>query len=140
MSPMSLMPPSTFVVDMVHYSMALILGELEQKVMNIIWESDEPLKPAEVLDKMSCGLAYTTIMTILKRLSDKDLLEREKKGKVYFYKAKVKKQKFAKNKLSQLFNSVVNSYGDIAISQFVDSLKSRPEDLKLLKECLEESE
>jgi predicted transcriptional regulator len=54
--------------------MSVILGELEQKVMDIMWAREDSLKPAEVLESLNSDLAYTTVMTILKRLSDKGLL------------------------------------------------------------------
>jgi predicted transcriptional regulator len=115
-----------------------LLGELEQKVMNILWAAPKALKPAEVKLQLHCNLAYTTIMTVLKRLTDKKILKRTKMGKVYFYTPIVAKTAYAKNDLRSFFGNIINSYGDLAISQFVDSVKAKPEDLQMLKKYLED--
>ncbi len=117
-----------------------LLGELEQKVMNILWEAPRALKPAEVKQQLHCDLAYTTIMTVLKRLTDKKILKRTKKGKVYFYTPLVAKTTYAKKDLAIFFGNIINSYGELAISQFVDSVKEKPHDLQLLKKYLAEKD
>ncbi|KXK27246.1 MAG: Transcriptional regulator BlaI [candidate division WS6 bacterium OLB20] len=114
-----------------------MLGDLEQRIMNVIWESDRPLKPAEVLKRMECDLAYTTIMTVMKRLVDKDLLTRKKQGNVYYYSVATPKREYAKDNLGELFSSLVDSYGNLAISQFVETVRENPQDLKQLKEYLD---
>jgi len=62
------------------------LGELENKVMETVWE----LGKASVRDvlnniKSQKQLAYTTIMTVMSRLYDKDILTREFKNDAYIY-------------------------------------------------------
>lgn len=118
--------------------MSTLLGKLEQKTMDIIWESKGSLKPAEVKEKLGGNLAYTTVMTVLKRLCDKKLLTRYKSGNHYCYYAKQKKEDFAEDRLGNVFKNIMNSFGDLAISQFIDTIKSDPSDLKLLKKYLDE--
>lgn len=54
-------------------------GELEQRVMELLWASDAPRSVAEVHAAMSQEreLAYTTVMTVLDRLAKKGLAQRE---------------------------------------------------------------
>lgn len=52
-------------------------GELEAEVLAALWSAEEPLTPAEVRDRLPGDLAYTTVLTILRRLHDKELLTRE---------------------------------------------------------------
>jgi predicted transcriptional regulator len=113
-----------------------LLGPLEQQVMNVLWLSAHALKPLEVLHLMKGEYAYTTIMTILKRLTDKKLVCRELSGKVYLYSACQTKDEFVKNNLSGIYNCLRGSYGKLAISQFVDTLKTNQDDLELLKDYL----
>jgi len=113
-----------------------LLGSLEQKIMDILWQSPRPLKPAEVLDKLTGDYAYTTIMTELKRMADKKLLSRQLKGRVYFYAPLKSKKDFAQGCLCGLFGNLVGSYGDLAISQFVDAVKQNKDDLKVLRDYL----
>ena len=52
------------------------LGELERKVMEVLWESmASPLTGRQVADQLP-DRAYTTVLTILDRLRRKRLVER----------------------------------------------------------------
>ena len=116
-----------------------LLGELEQKIMLVLWESKTPLKPIQVKEKLRSQYAYTTVMTVLKRLTDKNLLKRKLKNKAYFYSPKRDKKLFVENRLGSFFDEVINNFGNLAISQFVDSVKKNQENLKLLKKYLKKN-
>ncbi len=95
-----------------------LLGGLEQKIMDVIWSSPEPLKPQEVLFKLEGDYAYTTIMTVLKRMADKKILHRQLKGKVYYYSSTTDKQTFACECLADLFDRLFDSYGQELVTSF----------------------
>jgi predicted transcriptional regulator len=95
-----------------------LLGGLEQKIMEVLWASSVPLKPAAVQAQMSEPYAYTTIMTVLKRMTDKKLVKRVLEGNVYTYVAAISKADFATSSLSDLFERIFHSYGDFARSAF----------------------
>ncbi|WKZ30900.1 MAG: BlaI/MecI/CopY family transcriptional regulator [Candidatus Dojkabacteria bacterium] len=116
----------------------VILGELEQKIMHVMWESKGSLKPSEVLERIGEGYAYTTIMTSLVRLSGKGLLKREKVGKAYKYSCAKSKESFLKKNLSKVFSTLFDDYGDLVISQFVDTLADDPESIRKLKKAIDE--
>lgn len=65
------------------------LGQLEAKVMDVLWESAAPLRVRDVLDRLESPrpLAYTTIMTVLDNLHDKGYVRRTKAGRAYRYTA-----------------------------------------------------
>lgn len=65
----------------------LAMGELEARVMDVLWDQDDWLTPGEVNAALETDppLAYTTVMTILVRLHDKGLVEREKVGRAWTY-------------------------------------------------------
>lgn len=62
-------------------------GSLEQSVLAVLAEAGAALTPAEVRDRLGGDLAYTTVMTVMVRLADKDLLVRERSGRGYAYSA-----------------------------------------------------
>lgn len=107
--------------------------------MNILWQSDQPLKPAQVRAKLTGDYAYTTIMTVLKRMADKKLLERQLVGKCFYYSPVSNKNQFVQTNLKDIYGELVESYGSMAISQFVDVIKTNRQDLELLKEFLNRS-
>lgn len=65
----------------------LARGELERRVLEVLWTADGALTPREVHTALGAerSLAYTTVMTILVRLWQKGLLEREPLGRSYAY-------------------------------------------------------
>ena len=95
-----------------------LLGGLEQKIMDVLWESQVPLKPAQVKEKIDGSPAYTTIMTVLKRMADKKILSRKKIGNVFVYSPVSDKKTYACYCLDHLFEHVLNNYGSDAVVSF----------------------
>jgi len=63
------------------------LGELERVVMDCLWAADQPRSVRTVHGELSGSrdLAYTTVMTVLDRLSRKHLVSRTREGRAYLY-------------------------------------------------------
>ena len=55
--------------------------------MAALWAAGEPLTPKAVQSELGGELAYTTVMTALTRLYEKDVVSREKRGRAYAYTA-----------------------------------------------------
>lgn len=100
-----------------------MLGGLEQKVMEVLWSSHSPLKPSEVQSKLGKDHAYTTIMTVLKRMADKKIVKRELKNRVYYYQPAKNKCDFASESLDDLFERIIHSYGEHALTSFKKTAK-----------------
>ena len=119
-----------------------VLGELETQVMEIVWQAQEPLSVSDVVKVLSKkrNIAYTTIMTIMTRLTDKGLLKRTSSGKAYLYKPAYSKDTFLTRVSRQIIKNLVSSFGDTAIAHFAQELENIPLDkkqklLKILKEA-----
>lgn len=95
-----------------------LLGGLEQKIMEALWSSQKPQKPAEVLIKIGDNHAYTTIMTVLKRMVDKKLVKRHLRGNTYYYTALTDKTTFATECLDDLFARLFDAYGEDVVTSF----------------------
>lgn len=97
-------------------------GELENRVLEILWSHDQPMTPREVHDVLSSDrkLAYTTPMTILVRLWEKGVLVRERSGRAFAYHPLKGRDESAADRMSQ----VLATAGDhsVALSRFVQSL------------------
>lgn len=97
-------------------------GELEKRVLDVLWGADRPLTPRQVHDELSKSrkLAYTTTMTILVRLCKKGLLEREPAGRAFVYRPRVSRDQRAAERM----NDALTSAGDasLALTHFVESL------------------
>lgn len=62
-------------------------GELEQRILELLWAANGPQTVAEVHTEMckERELAYTTVMTVLARLAKKDMVRRELVGRAWSY-------------------------------------------------------
>src|SRR3989344_7987706 len=102
------------------------LGPLEQEIMGCLWKE----KNVSVSDVHKClqkkrKIAYTTIMTIMTRLTEKGFLTRKMKGKAYVYSPKKTIEQTAKGDIKKIVNSLVDQYGHGAVTAFTDELKKR---------------
>ena len=72
------------------------LGDLETEVMGVVWEK----RKATVQDVKEAlaprrSLAYTTVMTVMSRLAQKGILERQKEGRAFYYTPVASQEKVA---------------------------------------------
>lgn len=88
----------------------MICGILEIEIMNSIWSLQEENEDVNIsvsdvvdfLNKNNIERAYTTIKTVMDRLSSKDLLVRYKNGKKFFYRSTQDREEVAKDTLQQI--------------------------------------
>lgn len=116
------------------------ISELELEVMNIIWELDE-CSVREVLEKLakSRQLAYTTVATILQRLHEKGLVSRRADGISFIYSPKLSRESYSKNLAQSFISKFFNSFGDVGLASFAESIDNLPKKKKdYLLEFLEE--
>lgn len=116
------------------------LSELEQKVMNVIWECNEcSVRDVLLRFEKNHKLAYTTIATILQRLYDKGLVTRKHTKSGYAYSYKMSRKLYSRNIAKNFLKKFIDSFGDTAIASFAESIDQLPKEkrkylLKLLKE------
>lgn len=109
-----------------------VLGELETKVMETIWEKGKPISVSDVIRVLSKKrmIAYTTVMTIMTRLTEKGLLKRTSTGRAYVYKPVFSKDTFLTRVSRQIIKNLVSSFGYRAIAHFAEELENIPEEKK----------
>lgn len=110
------------------------LGELEAEIMEIVWELNEA-SVRQVLVKLrkKRKIAYTTVMTVMTRLCDKEVLRRTLNDKgAYIYTPAETKGEFFATASKKAINRLINEFGEVAIAQFVDIIETS--DLKDVEE------
>jgi len=60
-------------------------GELKRQVLEVLWDADGWLTPAEVGERLGADLAYTTVVTVLRRLHADGVVVRESGGRGHVY-------------------------------------------------------
>jgi predicted transcriptional regulator len=99
------------------------LGELEAEVLHALWSSGEPLSVREVLVKMQRrpALAYTTVLTVLDRLHDKELVAREKQGKAFLYRPRVSREAWLGEQAARVLTGTKEPPNQAVLMAFLDS-------------------
>ncbi len=102
-------------------------GELESATLAVLQAADHSLTPAEVLDRLGGGLAYTTVVTILSRLHAKGVLSRLRSGRAYSYAPVTDEPGLAARRM----RGVLDSEADRAavLARFVSELSAADEDV-----------
>ena len=102
------------------------LGELESEIMEVMWKLEEA-SVRDVVEKISQKrkIAYTTVMTVMSRLSDKKILKRcQDSGGAYIYCPTKSKKDFLSASSKKVINNLLSNYGEVAVSQFFDAVES----------------
>jgi predicted transcriptional regulator len=109
---------------------------LESEVMNAVWAAAKPVSVRDVLDALNARraepLAYTTVMTVMNRLTAKRALTRHRERRSYAYQAT------APDAAGIAVREVLRSHGDAAVAHFVDEARADPAVLRRLTSLLED--
>ncbi|WP_319458379.1 BlaI/MecI/CopY family transcriptional regulator [Micromonospora sp. RTP1Z1] len=102
-------------------------GGLEQQVLAALAGAPEPLTPAQVRDRLDGDLAYTTVMTVLARLTAKGVLTRVRTGRAYAYRPAGDEAELTARRMRRL----LDAGGDrtAVLTRFVGDLSADDEQL-----------
>jgi predicted transcriptional regulator len=117
-----------------------LLGELETAVMEHLWAGGEGEAKAvhKALGKRR-GITLNTIQSTLKRLYEKELLEREKVSHAHVYRPRVSREAFQTSALGSLVGQLMRGEASAMVSAFVDlAERAGPEHLARLEALVAE--
>lgn len=104
-----------------------VLGDLEVDIMEALWKIQRGnVKEIHKEVSQKRKVAITTVATVLDRLYEKGLVERElkkSKGLYYEYKPTVTKKQFEKTVVRSVFEGLFETFGDSAISYLMDHVR-----------------
>lgn len=97
------------------------LGLLERAVMEQVWDTGESTV-RDVLLALNAAAdrdrAYTTVMTIMRKLDRKGMLTRRREGKTDFYMAVIDREAYKQARARAEVSAVIREYGDLAYANF----------------------
>jgi predicted transcriptional regulator len=99
------------------------LHELEAEVMDAVWDSRRGESTVrEVMDALNRASrnprAYTTYMTIMRRLDGKGLLTRRREGKTDLYRPVHSREQYADLRAQAGVDALIEQYGEVALGHF----------------------
>jgi predicted transcriptional regulator len=113
------------------------LGELEARVMEVLWRRGEPTSVREVHGELARhrDLAYTTVMTVMDRLWRKRLLRRALRGRAFEYVPATSEAEYTAKLMHQLLRGTADRRS--ALAHFMRGMRKTDESdlLRLAREA-----
>ncbi len=104
-----------------------VLGRLESEVMEVVWRKDCEVCVRDVLDALTTqrDLAYTTVMTIMGRLTAKKLLIKRKVGNAFYFKPALTREEFTGQMVGGMIDDLLTDFSDAAMTHFVRRVEEK---------------
>lgn len=98
------------------------LHELETEVMEEVWGCRDETTVRIILEALNARSdkqrAYTTVMTIMRRLDEKGMLVRRREGKTDLYVPRMSREEYVEARADAEVQAVVEQYGETALVHF----------------------
>lgn len=115
------------------------LGPLEADIMQVVWQQQKVTVQDvyEILSKER-SIAYNTVMTVMTRLAQKGILNRQKDGRAFLYFPSTTKAEVAKGMLQYIIDKIFGGARAPVFSHLIEDTKLSEEELKYLEELVRE--
>src|ERR1043165_10246546 len=115
----------------------LSLGDRELDVMAVLWERGDGTV-TEVREKLPADLAYTTVLTILRKLEAKGLVRHKVEGKAHRYIPRVAQKNARRTVLGHLIDKLFDGSPEQLLAHLVDDHHLTPAQVKRMRDRLAE--
>jgi BlaI family penicillinase repressor len=116
---------------------SVTLANREAEIMDVLWEQG-PSTVAEVRQKLSVELAYTTVLTILRNLEAKGYVGHEAEGRAHRYFPRVKQQAARKSAIRHLAGKLFQGSADLLLTQLVADRRLSEDQVRRIRAILDE--
>jgi BlaI family transcriptional regulator, penicillinase repressor len=113
----------------------IALTNREADVIQVLWDHG-PSLVAEVRDRLTDDLAYTTVLTILRTLESKGYVNHEEEGRGYRYFPLVEQQAARRSALRHLKQKLFKGSAELLFTHLVSDQKLSPEQVKRMRKLL----
>jgi BlaI family penicillinase repressor len=112
-----------------------VLGDRELDVMSVLWELGSGTV-AEVRAQLPADLAYTTVLTILRNLEEKDFVSHRAEGRAHRYFPRVARQTARGTAVARLIDKLFHGSPDLLLAQLVADRDLSATELRRLRKQL----
>lgn len=97
------------------------LGELELAVLEHVWTAGpSDVKSVHEVVGTERDISHNTVQSTLKRLWEKDLLDRHKEGHAFVYSPKVDRKEITERRVEEVVEQLAGGEFDVALEAFVN--------------------
>ena len=111
-------------------------GELEGDVLGVLWAADAPMTPAEIHAALGQDLAYTTVATLVRILSDKDFLTQTNDERPFRYRPARSYEDVSRKLLGETLQRVFQGSRELLLVRLLEQRKLTARERSLLEEIL----
>jgi predicted transcriptional regulator len=116
--------------------MEIVLYDREVEVMDVLWERGGATV-AEVRDALEDEMAYTTVLTVLRRLEDKGYVGHEEEGRAHRYHPLIQRQEVQESALERLTRRLFQGSPELLLTHLVSRKKLSKAELTRLRELVD---
>jgi predicted transcriptional regulator len=113
----------------------IILADREAEIMEVLWDFG-PSTVAEVKERVTDDLAYTTVLTILRTLESKGYVTHDPEGKAHRYSALVERDAARRSALRAMAEKFFKGSTAGLLTHLVADEELKPADVRRLRELL----
>ena len=117
--------------------MKIALSDRQLEIMQVLWDRGSATA-AEVRDALDDAMAYTTVLTMLRRLEEKGYVSRDQEGRAHRYFPAVQPGQARESALRRLTRGLFNGSPELLITQLVSQEKLSPEQLRRIRDIVDE--
>ena len=115
--------------------MPIAFTDRELDVMSVLWDAGSATV-AEVRERLSDDLAYTTVLTVLRTLEQKGYVGHTGEGRAHRYRPLVKRAAAGRSALRRLVDKVFDGSPELLLTQLVSDRNLGDEELRRLRKLL----
>jgi len=106
-------------------------GPLEAKIMEILWSTDQEMTIKDVHHRLDQekALSFNTVMTVMNRLVEKDVLHKRLQIRSSIYRPVMTREAFMEAQSKELTLDLIEEFGSQAVVHMVDALDQVDRDL-----------
>jgi BlaI family transcriptional regulator, penicillinase repressor len=116
--------------------MEIVLYDRELEVMQVLWEQGSATV-AEVRDALPDEMAYTTVLTVLRRLEDKGYVGHQAEGRAHRYHPLVERQEVRKSAVERVLRRLFHGSPELLLTHLVRDRKLPAAELRRLRELVD---
>lgn len=117
--------------------MDVTLTGREHEIMTILWERGSGTV-AEVRDQLPHDLAYTTVLSLIRTMEEKELVRHETEGRAHRYFPLIQERAVRRSALKQLVETVFQGAPELLLTQLVSDRRLSEADLRRIRQLIDE--
>jgi predicted transcriptional regulator len=117
--------------------MNIVLYDRELEVMQVLWGRG-PATVAEVRAALEDVMAYTTVLTVLRRLEEKGFVGHEEEGRAHRYHPLIEPAAARSSALERLTQKLFSGSRELLLTHLVSQERLSPREIRRLRRILDD--